>query len=375
MRRKGEDGVGDYDDAVSSQFGYTTNMFTGHLDIFQAFRVRVVQGELLPGDGHNGKVYISSPPGYDEDPLYVYRLLKPLYGMPSAARAWHTTMSAFLAKKGCATVGFKKSMWTVTIAGARILLGAHIDDSVIACANRQVLDGFRARLLDALDSEGTYEGVMQHYPCEVTRDMDKGTTYLSQTHYAEEILRTDNFWNATPGLTPMQPNTRLNKDDCDKNPALDFHRRYRGIVSSLGYLVTTTRPDLAWTYSELSKYVQFPGKNHMLAAEHVLCYLRDTWNQTICYSCDSDETPNVLWGWLDADWAGDTDTRRSHTGYIRIMNGGPISWKSRRQDNVSLSTSEAQAEFVAASQAGQEAIYLRETLTDFGFSQTQATLL
>ena len=56
-----------------------------------------------------------------------------------------------------------------------------------------------------------------------------------------------------------------------------------------------------------------------------------------------------------------------------MMNGGPISWKSRRQDNVSLSTSEA--EFVAASLAGQEEIYLRETLTEVGFSQTKATLL
>jgi len=117
MRRKGEDGVGDYDDAfipVPAASGFRTilslatqqNMYTDHVDISQAF----VQGELLPGDGHNGKVYNSSPPGYDEDPLYVYRLLKPLYGMPSAARAWHTIMSAFLAKEGCATVRFEKSM-------------------------------------------------------------------------------------------------------------------------------------------------------------------------------------------------------------------------------------------------------------------------
>jgi len=70
-------------------------------------------------------------------------------------------MSVFLAKEGRATVGFEKSMWTVTIDGARILLGAHIDDFVIACANRHVLDGFRTRLLDAF--EGTYEGAMQHY--------------------------------------------------------------------------------------------------------------------------------------------------------------------------------------------------------------------
>ena len=107
----------------------------------------------------------------------------------------------------------------VTIDGARILLGANIDDFVITCANRQVLDGFRARLLDAF--EGTYEGALQHYlRCEVTHNMDKGTTYLSQTHYAEEILRTYYFWNATPRLTPMQPNTCLNKDVCDKNPEI-----------------------------------------------------------------------------------------------------------------------------------------------------------
>jgi len=88
MRRKGEDGVGNYHDAFSpvpAASGFRTilslstqqNMYTHHVDISQAF----VQGELLPGDGHNGKVYISSPPGCDEDPLYVYRLLKPLYGM------------------------------------------------------------------------------------------------------------------------------------------------------------------------------------------------------------------------------------------------------------------------------------------------------
>jgi len=156
-------------------------------------------------------------------------------------------------------VGFEKSMWTVMIDGAHILLGAHIDDFVTTCANQQVLDGFRARLLDAF--EGTYEGALQHYlGCEVTRDMDKGTTYLSQTHYAEEFLRTYNF----PRFTPMQPNTRLNKDDCDKNPAPDLHRRYRGIVGSLGYLDTMTRPDLAWAYSELVSMYNFQERTTCL---------------------------------------------------------------------------------------------------------------
>jgi len=130
--------------------------------------------------------------------------------------------------------------------------------------------------------------------------MDKGATYLYQPHYAEQILCTYNFWNATPRLTPLQPNMRLNKGDCEKNPAPDFHQRYGGLVGSLGCFVTMTRllVDLAWAYSELSKYVQFPGENHMLATEHVLSYLRGTGNpsQTICYSRDSHENSNVLWG-------------------------------------------------------------------------------
>jgi len=239
----------------------------------------------LPGDGHNGNVYISTPPGYEEDLLNLYRPLKPLTGMPSAARAWHTTISAFLQRGGFETVGFEKNMWKVTIDGHRILLGAHMDDIVmiIACTNRQVCDAFRKHLLETFD--GTYEGPLEHYlGCKIARDLVAGTTQLSQTHYAEEFLRTFGFWDNLPRVTQMKPSTRLSTDDCDPFPKPDFHKRYRSIVGSLGYLVTMTRPDLAWSYSELSKYVEFPGQSHMEAAEHVLRYLRATWNENMTYT-------------------------------------------------------------------------------------------
>jgi len=243
MKRENAGGVGDYDDAFSlvpTASGFRTilslatqlDMLTDHVDISQAF----VQGEPFPGDGHNGNVYISAPPGYKEDHLNVYRLLKSLYGMPSAARAWHTTMSAFLQREGCKTVGFEKSMWKVTIDGHRILLGAHMDDFVLACTNRQVLDAFRKRFLDTFD--GTYEGPLEHYlGCEIARDLVAGTAQLSQTHYAEEVLRTFGFWENPPRVTPMIPNTRLSKDGCDHSPKPDFHKRYRGIVGSLAWVI------------------------------------------------------------------------------------------------------------------------------------------
>jgi len=95
----------------------------------------------------------------------------------------------------------------------------------------------------------------------------------------------------------------------------------------------------------------------MFAAGHVLFYHRGTWNQTICYSRDFHENPKV------------SDTQGSHTGYVLMMNGGPSSWKSQRQNNA------PEVEFVAVSQAGQEAMKLRETLHDCGYSHTKATLL
>jgi hypothetical protein len=372
MSLKDDTGKGDYTDAFSPvphasglriflAIATENDMFTDHVDISQAF----TQGDLQPGDGYMGNLYISAPPGFPEDPEYCYRLLKPLYGMPSAARAWFQTMSAFLKQEGCSKVGYEESMWKTTVNGHDILLAAHIDDFLLACRDRPTLDAFRSRLLDHFD--GSYEGEIQTYlGCEIERDIAKGTTSLSQKHYAEEVLRTYNAWDYHPSATVLPPNLRLRKEDCDLTPDPAFHSRYRGIVGSLGYLVNMTRPDLAFVYSELNKYVQFPGKLHMAAAEHVLRYLRGTYDKGILFSRGV-KNANLLWGWVDADWAGDTDTRRSHTGFVLMFNGGPISWKSRRQDSVALSTSEA--EYMAASEGGKEVVYIRAILQDFGFAQ------
>ncbi len=165
MHRKDEHDRGDFEDAFSpvphaSGFrmilALTTqnNMHGDHVDISQAF----VQGDLLPGDGHNGKVYISAPPGFDEDSYYVCQLRRPLFGTPSAARAWLHTMRAYLKSQGCTLVGFERSMWTVVKEGH---ITAHIDDFIIACADRRVLDEFRTALLQHF--EGPYEGEVHTY--------------------------------------------------------------------------------------------------------------------------------------------------------------------------------------------------------------------
>jgi hypothetical protein len=110
----------------------------------------------------------------------------------------------------------------------------------------------------------------------------------------------------------------------------------------------------------------------MLAAEHVLRYLHDTYELGIRYHRDAFHS-DQLWGWVDTDWEGDIETRRSHTGYDLMLNGGPVSWKSRRQDSMGLSTSET--EYMTDSLCDQEVVYIRAILRDFGVTQTQPMLI
>lgn len=113
----------------------------------------------------------------------------------------------------------------------------------------------------------------------------------------------------------------------------------------------------------------------MVAADHVLRYQRGTAHHHIEYPGDLPDVTmtDKVWGCVDSDWAGETDMHRSQTGCVLKFNGGAVSWKSRRQDCVSLSASEA--DFVAASQCAQEVLYLREILGDFQETQQAPTLI
>ena len=170
----------------------------------------------------------------------------------------------------------------------------------------------------------------------------------------------------------MEPGTRLSKRDCPETPDPQLHKIYRGIVGHLSFLVMMTRPDLAFAFAELSKFVQAPGEVHMRAAKHMLAYLAGTKDDGITYSKPTNkEDLNVLMGWVDSDFAADTDTRWLVSGYLISMNNGPISWKAKRQLCTTLSS--AEAEFVAASVCGVEVIYLRNLLSDLGYEQTTPT--
>lgn len=138
---------------------------------------------------------------------------------------------------------------------------------------------------------------------------------------------------------------------------------YRKLIGALIYLTNTTRPDISFAVSKLSRYCSNPGKIHWIAAKRVLRYLKGTANYGILY----EKRNQKIHAYTDSDWAGDTEDRKSCSGYAVMFAGGPISWESKKQKSVALSTMEA--EYIGLSEAVKEVIYLRKFFVEIGLEE------
>jgi hypothetical protein len=161
--------------------------------------------------------------------------------------------------------------------------------------------------------------------------------------------------------TPLDPGTKLSismapATDAEKTAAAKFP--YREIIGKVMYLMLCTRPDIAFAVSFLSKFNSCHGSEHHKGVIHLMRYLMTTKDMCITYG----QQPIDLMGFSDASWGADVDTRRSVTGYVFFIAGGPISWKSKQQTTVALSS--AEAEYMALCDAAKEAIHLRWLVQD-----------
>ena len=132
---------------------------------------------------------------------------------------------------------------------------------------------------------------------------------------------------------------------------------YASAVGSLMYEMVCTRPDIAHAMGVLSRFMSTPGKEHWTVVKWVFRYLRGTSDYGLCYQgrLGLDRVLDIC-GFVDADWVTDLDQRRSTSGYMFNLFGGVFSWMSKKQSVVALSTTEA--EYMAATHAGKEAVWL-----------------
>ncbi|GJY34360.1 putative RNA-directed DNA polymerase [Tanacetum coccineum] len=177
---------------------------------------------------------------------------------------------------------------------------------------------------------------------------------LSQAHYVDKILNTHNAGDSGQARTPIDTSLHLSKNRGLGVAQLEYSR----IIGMLMYLMTGTRPDLAYAVSRLSRYTSNPSYAHWKAITRVLHYLRYSRDYGLHY----DRHPAVIEGYSDANWISDIKDSRSTSGYVFTLGGAAISWKSSKQTVIAKSTMES--EFIALDKCGEEAEWLRQFVED-----------
>jgi hypothetical protein len=243
----------------------------------------------------------------------------------------------------------------------------YADDFLHFSNNKDMYAKFQKLLKDRFDIKSGAVGVYLGNNIVVESECFKVS--IDQSTYIQDILDKFEMDNSHPVGTPITK--RLSVAERGEELSPELRSTYRVMVGSLLYLACWTRPDIAFAVSELSRFVSDPGGTHMQAAKRVLRYLKGTKDLGLRYTRPLVDSLDELWGCVDSDWAGCADTRKSTTGYVLVLNGAAVSWKSKRQNVVALSS--AEAEFMAASSLVQEVIYIRKLLTNLGFPQRNAT--
>jgi len=200
-----------------------------------------------------------------------------------------------------------------------------------------------------------------------------GDILLGQELYIDGILKRFGFEDCKTVSTPGEG--KLTKAMCPKTEKERNEMKHypiRQVIGSCAYAAVSTRPDIQEATNRVSRYVSDPGEQHWAAAKRILKYLRETQNLGLLFKRTNSKSC-TLTGQCDSDWAGDQDTRRSTTAYIFMVNGSPVSWTSKLQPTVALSSVEA--EYMAASSAAQEAVHLRNILHALGETQAEPTII
>lgn len=309
----------------------------------------------------------------------VCRLLKSLYGLKQSPKVWYDSVVAYLV-----SIGFKQSKLDPciyiredSVLGTFVAVYVHVDDMAVTGND---VGTFKAEVSSRWEMEdlGLAQTVVG---IQITR-LTHLSYSITQTALASSVLDRFNFNHLKPASTPLPGGFKLYQASDDEVQAFSLENvSYRSAVGSLMYLAQCTRPDLAYAVGVLSQHLEHPGRRHWDAVIHVFRYLTGTLNVGIVYSGEDSSTlagqrsfslpkPQAH---CDSDWAGDRDSRRSTTGYIFKLAGGPLTWKSRLQPTVALSSTEA--EYRAVTEAGQELLWLRNMMKLFGYEDKNPTVL
>jgi hypothetical protein len=317
------------------------------------------------------EVYMEQPPGFEEGgDDDVWLLLKTLYGTMQGAHDWAKNLERAYRAHGYYTSKADPQVRSRVIGDEITLTSTWTDDILGASSTKEGEIKAKGELAKSYELKdlGAAKFILG---MKIEKIENSGDIRLSQQAYCERTIERFKMNDAKPRSTPLPAGLTLSADDSPKNrDELDDMKNvpYRQALGSLMWLQVATRPDLSYAVNLLSRFANNPGRKHWEALKHTLAYLKGTSDYGITYRHGGDLRP---YGYVDADYAGDGDSSRSTEGHVFFVAGGPVSWTSKRQDTVALSTVEA--EYTAFTRASQQAMWINKSLVEVGLRQEWPT--
>ena len=303
-------------------------------------------------------VYMRLPPGYTQKGK-VAKVNRGLYGLRQSGNLWHKTLTYAFNNLGLTRSAVDHGVFYSHDDNGTTIVCSSTDDFAIAATTIARMTEFKTNLGNHFEMSDLGE-LAWILGIKVDRDRPSRTISLSQTAYIDSIAKRFNLIDAPPLSMPIDPNALLSKSQSPSTPRQfdDMSNiPYREAIGSLMYAAIGTRPDITFAVTALSQYLQNPGRPHWEQAKRTIRYLKGTREWKLTFGA----TGGVE-GFSDANWGNDVDDRHSICGYIFVINGGAISWSSKKQSVVALSSTEA--EYIGITHAAKEAIWVRHLLSE-----------
>lgn len=292
------------------------------LDINNAF----LHGEI------DTDVYMKIPLGLKGDfSGKVCKLNKTLYGLKQASRQWYSKLSTALLSQGYSHSLNDYSLFFKKKGSSVVFLGVYVDDIIVTGNDLVAIASLKSFLHRQFKIKDL--GTLNYFLGIEFLPTQSGLV-MSQRKFASDLLQEYDLESALTVASPLDPSVKLKHDEGD---LLLDPTPYRKLVGKLNFL-SNTRPDLSFSIQHLCQFMQQPTHLHWNAAIHVLQYLKGTIHLGLLLSSANDFSLKAS---CDSDWASCSCTRKSVSGYHISLGTSPISWKSKKQLTVSLSSAEA----------------------------------
>ncbi|KAJ0847396.1 putative RNA-directed DNA polymerase [Helianthus annuus] len=309
------------------------------LDVKSAF----LYGELKE------TIFVEQPQGFVKagNENKVYRLKKALYGLKQAPRAWFARIEGYFAREGFQKSQYDHTLFIKKVWNKVIMVSLYVDDLIYTGNDKKFCEEFSRSMKKEFDM--TDLGQMKYF---LGVEVQQNQNYISmcQRKYAKEVLEKFGMWEGNGVKNPIVPGTVLLKE-CEGANVDDTE--YKCLVGSLMYL-TVTRPDLMYSVSLIARFMSKPKVEHMQAAKRILRYVKETYDYGLVYERNATGKLEI---YTDSDYARDRKDRRCTSGYVCLLSNAAICWSSKKQEVVTLSSTEA--EYVAAKNCACHGMWLK----------------